>query len=86
MRLIKKILSLIPVPVFIILCMAVPSVHAENFYIQNYEVKLEVNEKKSVKVEEEIEVCFLKPSHGIIREIPHKKASVTNIRAQEKTV
>lgn len=84
MRLIKKILSLISVPVFIILCMAVPSVHAENFYIQNYEVKLEVNEKKLVKVEEEIEVYFLQPSHGIIREIPHKKASVTNIRAQGK--
>lgn len=67
------------------LFLVVPAAYAENFYIQNYDVLIEANEKKSVKVTENIDVFFLHPLHGIIREIPHKKASITNIRTQGKS-
>lgn len=53
---------------------------AENFYIENYKVDLKVNEDKSVQVTENIQVQFTTPSHGIIRTIPYKNASISNVR------
>lgn len=53
---------------------------AENFYIENYDVNLKVNEDKSVLVTENIQVQFTNPSHGIIRAIPYKNASISNVR------
>lgn len=57
--------------------------YAENFFIQEYKVAIEVNENKSAKISEEILVEFTSPSHGIIRDIPHSKATISNINVSE---
>ena len=67
---------------FFLLFFAVPS-FAANFFIEDYKVNIDVNEKKSAKITEEILVNFNYPSHGIIREIPHPKASVSKISVSE---
>ena len=54
-------------------------VFAENFYIENYVVNLNVNKDKSVQIVEDIDANFTTPSHGIIREIPHPNATIDNI-------
>lgn len=59
-------------------------VFAASFFIQDYKVDIEVNENKSARVTEEILVEFKYASHGIIREIPHPKASVSRISVSEK--
>ena len=45
---------------------------AENFYITNYDVTLDVKANKDIIVTEKIDVYFTKPSHGIYRTIPLK--------------
>ena len=68
---------------FFLLFFAVPS-FAENFFIEDYKVNIEVSENKTAKATEEISVNFTSRSHGIIREIPHPKASVSKISVSEK--
>ncbi len=57
---------------------------AENFYIEDYNVNLNVNEDKSVNVTEDIQVYFTSPSHGIYRKIPYKNADISNIRVNKE--
>ncbi len=57
---------------------------AENFYIDNYEVIMDVNKNKSVQITENIEVDFFNASHGIYRNIPYKNASISNISVSEQ--
>lgn len=57
---------------------------AENFYIEDYNVNLNVNEDKSVNVTEDIQVYFTSPSHGIFRTIPYKNATITNINVNKE--
>ena len=45
---------------------------AENFYIKNYDVTLDIQKNKDIIVTEYIEVFFTNPSHGIFRKIPTK--------------
>lgn len=53
---------------------------AESFYIDNYDIALNVNKNKSVAVIETLDVVFTRSSHGIIRDIPHPRgASITGI-------
>ena len=47
-----------------------PDVGSEKFYIQKYDVKLNVDENKAVHITETIDVYFVRSAHGIIREIP----------------
>ncbi|MBP3820915.1 DUF2207 domain-containing protein, partial [bacterium] len=56
---------------------------AENFYIQNYNVNIDVDKNKSANIIENIDVYFTYPSHGIYRKIPYKNASITNINVSE---
>ena len=58
-------------------------VFAENFYIENYDVNLQVNKSKQVHITENIDVYFTSYMHGIFRDIPHKNASVSNIMVSE---
>lgn len=58
-------------------------VFAENFYIENYDVNLQVNKSKQVHITENIDVYFTSDMHGIFRDIPHKNASVSNIMVSE---
>ena len=54
--------------------------YAENFYIKNYDVTLDVQKNKDIIVTEYIEVYFTKPSHGIYRSIPTKGTLYTDAR------
>ena len=63
---------------------AVNPAFAENFYIENYDVKMNVNEDKSVDVIENIDVVFTAPSHGIYRTIPLQNNKIKNIKVSEQ--
>ncbi len=58
-------------------------VFAENFYIENYDVKIDVDKNKSALIQEDIFVYFTKSSHGIYRDIPYKNASITDVSVSE---
>ena len=60
------------------------SVFAEDFYIRNYSVNIDVNKSKQAHITEKIDVVFMKSSHGIYREIPHKDAKIKNISVSER--
>lgn len=56
-----------------------------DFYIQNYDVKMDVNENKEVQITEDIDVYFTYPSHGIYRTIALKPGEkVSNLTSNEK--
>ena len=74
MKTILKIFTLIIIS--LVLCL---QAFAENFYIENYDVNMVVNQNKQVSVTEDIDAFFTKPSHGIIRKIPHQNATITGI-------
>ena len=52
-----------------LLCFAAPC-FAENFYIKNYDVSIQVSRDNSYHIKETIQVYFTNPSHGIFRTIP----------------
>lgn len=68
---------------FFLLLLTGNPVRAENFYIDNYAVAMQVTESRTVKVREHIEVYFTSPSHGIIRSIPLKKSSVYHVAVNQ---
>ena len=57
---------------------------AENFYITNYDVKINVDKNKIAHVTEIIDTYFTNSSHGIYRTIPLKGNTVTNIHVSEE--
>lgn len=72
------------------------SANAENFYIKNYKVNINVLEDRTAEITEDIDVFFTNESHGIFRSIPYRNkitredgssnvetASVTDITATE---
>lgn len=63
----KKILLVI----FVFLFFACPS-FAENFYIKNYNIDVQVSKDNVYRINEQIDVYFTSPSHGIFRTIPIK--------------
>ena len=78
----KKIILLL---VFIFVSFfSVNPAFAENFYITDYDVKMNVNEDKSVDVVETIDVIFTNPSHGIYRTIPLQNNKIKNIKVSEQ--
>lgn len=46
--------------------------NAENFYIKNYNVNINVTEDRTAEITEDIDTFFTKESHGIYRSIPYK--------------
>jgi hypothetical protein len=73
----KKLFGLI-FGLLICIFVALPAL-AENFYITNYDVKINVDKNKTAHVTEDIDVYFTYSSHGIFRKIPLKGNTVTNI-------
>ena len=73
----KKIFGLI-FGLLICIFVALPA-FAENFYITNYDVKIDVDKDKTAHVTENINVNFTVSSHGIFRKIPLKGNTITNI-------
>lgn len=73
----KKILGLI-FGFLICIFIAVPA-FAENFYITNYDVNINVDKDKTAHVTEKIDVYFTVSSHGIYRTIPLKGNIISNI-------
>lgn len=74
----------------------ISAVSAENFYIENYDVILKVDNYNNIDIEENIDVNFTHPSHGIFRNIPYinnvvradgrsykTRAIISNIRTSE---
>lgn len=59
-------------------------IFAENFYIENYDIDINVNELKQANITEKLDVFFTHDSHGIYRKIPHDKAKITNIHVSEQ--
>ena len=78
----KKIFGLI-FGLLICIFIGIPA-FAQNFYITNYDVKIDVNKDKTAHVTENIDVNFSIPSHGIFRTIPLKGNTVTNIDVSEQ--
>lgn len=77
-----------------LILMSLCSLYAENFYIQNYDVKLDVAPNGKIHVDEVLDVYFTSPSHGIMRDIQDYfendrqpwdpiVAKVTNIQATD---
>lgn len=58
-------------------------VFAENFYIDNYDVKMKVSNSKIVDITEKIDVVFTNSSHGIFRNIPTSGGSIENVSVSE---
>lgn len=77
----KKFLNLI-LAFFICLFITLPT-FAENFYIKNYEVNIDVNNTNNAHITETIDTYFTINSHGIIRSIPTKNDEITNIFVNE---
>lgn len=73
----KKLFGLI-FGLLVCIFVALPA-FAENFYITNYDVKINVDKNKTAHVTEDIDVYFTYSSHGIFRKIPLKGNTVTNI-------
>ena len=59
-------------------------VFAENFYIENYDVNIQVNKAKQAHITENIDVYFNINMHGIFRDIPHNNGTITNIHVSEE--
>lgn len=57
---------------------------AENFFIENYNVILQVNREQNVWVSEDIDTVFTQQSHGIIRDIPSVQSHVSDISVSEE--
>ena len=74
----KKIFGLI-FGLLICIFVSIPA-FAENFYITNYDVNINVDKNKTAHVTEEIDVYFTVSSHGIYRTIPLKGNTISNIR------
>ena len=74
----KKIFGLI-FGLLIYIFVSIPA-FAENFYITNYDVNINVDKNKTAHVTEEIDVNFTVSSHGIYRTIPLKGNTISNIR------
>lgn len=64
---------------------------AENFYIDGYDISLDIKEDGSAHIEEVMNIVFTSPSHGIYRDIQYKfnnpqniwkniEAKITNVR------
>ena len=64
----KKIISF--VIVFIINIIFANFAFAENFYIENYDVQINVTQDKTLHITEKIDTLFTHASHGIFRTIP----------------
>jgi len=79
----KKIFGLI-FGFLICIFIAVPA-FAENFYITNYDVKINVDKNKTAHVIETIDTYFTTSSHGIYRTIPLKGNTITNINVSEQS-
>ena len=62
--------------VFLLLCLALLPVAAENFRILDYSVDISVDKAKSLLVTESITLDFTIPSHGFIRDIEYRFGSV----------
>ena len=64
------------------------SLYNENYYIENYDVSMNVYENNVYEIVESIDVFFLIPQHGILRNIPldnsveREDGSVSNNRAK----
>lgn len=67
MRKILLIITAFIINMFIMNCS-----FAENFYIDNYDIVMDVKENRDVEITEVLDVNFTRPSHGIIRTIPLK--------------
>jgi len=59
------------------LCFICPS-FAENFYIKNYDIDIQVSSNNVYHIKEAIDVYFTNPSHGIFRTIPTKNTIKRN--------
>ena len=59
-------------------------IFAEGFYIENYDVDLQVNKYKQIHITEHIDVFFSQASHGIYRDIPYNNAEITNLYVSER--
>ncbi|MBR6163865.1 DUF2207 domain-containing protein [bacterium] len=57
---------------------------AESFYIDRYDVDMDVKKDKSVFITENLDVVFTSPLHGIYRDIPFKNAAITDVRVSEE--
>ncbi len=68
--------------ILIILSKQIKQVKAD-YYVEDYQVSVDVDKNKSFTVVEDIDVFFTKPSSRIVRTIPYENASVTDIRALE---
>ena len=56
--------------ILVLLILLLPSLlFAENFFIDGYDIKVDVNEDGSARINEELIVVFTTPSHGIYRDI-----------------
>ena len=77
-------MKIIRLLIWCLLCtMAAFAAQAENFYIENYEVALQVSKERKVHVKEAITVRFTAPVHGINRDIPTANGEITNIDVSE---
>ena len=79
----KILLFFMGVMTWFLLC---SPVFAENFYIENYDVNIQVNKSKQAHITENMDVYFTVSSHGIYRDIIHKNATVKNILVSENSV
>ena len=81
MAMIKKATFFIGLITCLFLC---APIFAEGFYIENYDVDLQVNKYKQIHVTEHIDVFFSQASHGIYRDIPYNNAEITNLYVSER--
>ncbi len=69
---------LIPLILFILSFFSLNTAFAENFYIENYKVNIDVTDDKILKITELIDTNFTIPSHGIYRDIPLVHSYIDN--------
>ncbi len=85
-------LKSITVPLTLVIAFSIQhSIVAQNYSINNYNVKVYINQNGSVDIQEAITVKYKVPSHGILREIPKyfnsengtSKISISNVTVKD---
>ena len=77
-KILKKI-----VLIFFILIQFSVTAYGSSFYIDNYDIKIDVDRFKKLHITEKIDVVFQVSSHGIIRQIDLGKYYIDNIRVND---
>ena len=76
-------IKILKIPIVFVFILFSINVYGSNFYIDKYDIKVDVDRFKKLHITEKIDVVFDSSSHGIIRQIPLGKYYIDSIRVND---